>query len=287
MTPSREYYEWEYRGRFDSEYQTQSQIEGGGSVDLTRFELEGGWGGPMFQKVRLSMDVGYAHTDYEFGNVTAAECPDPAKCFGPSAWNDIHTIDVAPGASFVFNESVRVQAYVPIRWHMESDSDRSGFTGGLVTTIGFKLAERFWTEIGVGIQSEIEASLSVFPVITLNWIFNDRFSFVTRGGPYQGGEAALLWKWNDAVDGSISAGYERRRFRLEPASPNVNGVGEFTSIPLLVGLSLKIDKNSFISIQGGVAVDSKLRSYDRNGNFLAESDVDTAGMIRGAIRVEF
>ncbi len=287
MSPLNETYDWQYRVEVDSEYQTQAQIEGGGAMDALRFKAAGQIRGPVTHSTRVYLDVAYAHTGYEFSADGAGPCPRPEACFANGPWQDVHTFDVTPGGSLVLNDSLQLQAFVPIRWHAESDSDESGVTAGILALVQIRFSESFTTALGVGIQSELEQDASIFPVITLDWQINDRFQLVTRGDPYQGGDLALFIGSDPSFRGSVSVGYERRRFRLAASSPDSNGVGEMTSVPLLVGVDFSLGKESKLSFEGGIALRGRLELDDANGVELRRESFDTAGLIRGMLRIAF
>ncbi len=287
MSPVGESYDWQYDVEVESDYQTQAQIDGGGAFDALRVKATGHIRGPLSHTTRLYLDVSYAHTRYDFSQDEAGSCSIPSACFANSPWQDVHTLDVAPGGSLILSEALRIQAFVPIRWHAESDSDRGGVTAGLLAQLEIRFSDTFITSLGVGVQSEIEQDASVFPVISLDWQINDRYRLLTRGDPYQGGDMALLLAHNQRLQGSVSIGYERRRFRLSASSPDSNGVGEMTSIPLLVGISIGFGQDSELSFEGGIAVRGRLELDDAHGNELRYESFDTAGLIRGLLRLAF
>ncbi len=286
MEPVSGYYDWEYRGEFTSTYQSETPIDGGGSFSALRFRAMGGGGGPVSQNVRLFMDVAYAHTDYDFGNPIPVGCTNPAACFSGSPWGDVHTVDLSPGASLVLNDSVQIQAIVPIRWQAESGGTQTGLTAGLIGMVHVQLSESITTGIGVGVQSELADDALVYPVISLDWRLWNGARLVTRGGPYQGARAALLLGPSDAVQLELGVGWERQRFRMTNRLPNPNGVGQYEAIPILAGFRLNLGRRAHIHLEGGVAVNGKLRIEDSAGLLLRAQDFDTAGLIRGGIRID-
>ena len=287
MSPLSETYDWQYHFEVDGGYQTQAQIDGGGAMEALRFKAKGQIRGPVTHSTRVYLDVAYAHTGYEFSPDGAPPCPQPQACFANGPWQNVHTLDIAPGGSLVLNEALQLQAFVPIRWHAESDSDRSGLTAGFLALVQIRFSETFTSALGVGVQSELEQETSVFPIITLDWKINERFQLVTRGDPYQGGNVALFVGSNPSFRGSISVGYERRRFRLAASSPDSNGVGEMTSVPVLLGVDFTLGRESKLSFEGGIALRGRLELDDANGVELRREAFDTAGLIRGMLRIAF
>jgi hypothetical protein len=180
-----------------------------------------------------------------------------------------------------------VQVLVPIRWQAESGGDRTGVTAGVIGMVRFRIAERFVTGLGVGVQSELEEDARVFPVIALDWRISDHVQLATRGGPYQGGVVDLLFGPPDGVQAKLSSGWVRQRFRLTNALPNPDGVGQYSSVPVLAGFRLRLGQRGYLDLEGGVAVAGRLRIENAWGFLLRAEDFDTAGLVRGGFRLEF
>lgn len=286
MEPVSGYYDWEYRGQFTATYQTQTAIVGGGAFSATRYRAAGGGGGPLSQNVRVFMDVAYAHTGYDFGSPVPVGCANPAACFTGSPWSGVHTVDAAPGATLVLNEGIHIQAIVPIRWQAESGNAQTGLTAGFIGMLRLKLSDSFSTGLGVGVQSELADDTRVFPVVALDWQISKGARLVTRGGPYQGAAAELLLGRSEAVQFKLGAGWVRQRFRLTNSLPNPSGVGQYESIPVLTGFRLNLGRRVHIHVEGGVAVNGKLSIENANGFLLRAQDFNTAGLVRGGMRVD-
>lgn len=287
MEPVSGYYDWEYKAQFTSTYQGDTGIQGGGAFSALQFEALGGGGGPVSPAIRLFMDVAYAHTDYDFGDPTPTGCSNPAACFTGSPWRNVHTVDFSPGTSLVLNDRIHIQAIVPLRWQAESGSNRSGVTAGLIGMVRLKVSDSLVTALGVGVQNELEDDTRVFPVIALDWRLRGGGRLVTRGGPYQGARAEFLIGPSDSVQFKLAAGWDRQRFRLTSGGPNPDGVGQYEAIPLLTGFQINLGKRGYLHLEGGIAVNGKLEIDDMNGNLLRAAEFDTAGLLRGGLRVDF
>ncbi len=278
---------WEYRADFTTLYQTRTAITGGGSIDTLEYELGIRGGGPMSEDLRVFLDASYRHREYDFGSATTAACSNPAACFRNDPWRDVHRLDLVIGAGLTINESFEVQLLAPMRWNAETHSEKNAMTAGAVALLQWRSTDRLTAGIGLGVQNELEEDLSIFPALSLDWQMSDQLRLITRGGPYQGGEVALLWTPSDVFQGSLSGGYERSRFRLDNRSPNIKGVGESTSAPLLVRMDLAMNPQLHFFVEGGVAVAGQLRIDDARGNRLSREDFDSAGIIRGSCRLYF
>lgn len=282
--PVSDFYDWEYDLRFSTEYQFNADLKQGRSFDSLRFEGGLGGGGPMSQNVRVFMDFDYTHTSYDFQGPPVPTCADIIACAVADPWQNVHRIDIAPGASLALNEAFHIVAAVPMRWNFESDAGESGFTGGGILALRLAPTESFVTTIGIGVTSELEDSARVFAVVSVDWQLLDGLRLVTRGRAYEGGEAVLLWGPSETFQLSLSGGYEWRRFRLTSRSINPNGVGQYTSVPLLAGIKLNIQERADIAFEGGIAVAGRLEVDDSRGRALRRESFGTTGLLRGSFR---
>jgi hypothetical protein len=60
-----------------------------------------------------------------------------------------------------------------------------------------------------------------------------------------------------------------------------------TSSPVLVGVDFTLGTKSKLSFEGGIAVRGRLELDDANGGELRREAFDTAGLIRGMLRIVF
>jgi hypothetical protein len=287
MSPPPELYEWRYEARFDAENQFGTEIDGGGSLKKLRFEGGAGVAGPITKIVRLYLDFDYAHDRYDFGGASTTGCADPVACFEGRPWGDINTVDLTAGAGLVVNDAIQVIATVPMRWAFERGADELTISAGLQAALRLRLTDRFVATVGIGIQSEIEDDMSVFPVVGVRWQITDRLSIETRGDAFQGGNGALVYGPSDAFQVLASAGFTRERFRLDDGAPNSDGIGEYRAVPVTLGLRLNLTEGTFISLEGGVAVNGELKLENNSGQTLRTEGFDTAAILGGAFHVQF
>jgi hypothetical protein len=287
IAPASDLYEWEYRTRFDVGNLFRTDIDGGGSFEKLRFEGGFGVAGPLSRVVRVRLDFDYAHDAYDFGGASTSGCVDPAACFRGRPFDDINIVDLSAGVGLAINDAIQVVASVPMRWAFERGADELTISAGVSAGLRLRLSERFVTTLGIGVQSEIEDDMSVFPVVALDWQISDQVSIRTRGDAFQGGDGALIWGPSDAFQALVSAGFVRERFRLDDGAPNSDGIGQYRAVPVTIGFRLNIAEGTFIAVEGGVAAAGELLLEDNSGNTLREENFDTAGIIHGAFHIQF
>lgn len=286
MSPVSSYYEWEYEATVESDYQFGAQTDDGGHFDVLRFAGRGRVGGPFSRTLRFFMEAGYTYARYDFFPDAPVSC-SPFTCFGGNPWSQTNRVDLAPGASLVLTDGFQLQVIVPMQWWFESGAQAGSFTGGIIAQAYFEIGPSFRAAAGVGVQSELEASLSVFPVVALEWRITPGLSLETRGDPYQGGYASLVLGRSTAVQFLVTSGYERRRFRLARDPTDTDGVAQYTAVPVLGGLRIELGELLRLSLEGGVLAGGKLEMWDAIGRPRGQSGFGTAGVIRGAMSIHW
>ena len=280
--------EWDSDFRVAGQYQKGASIDAEGSFESMQYQVAAWVEGPLTQSVQLNFEASYTYTDYDFGPASPSSCSDPAACFANNPWQGINQLDLSPGASLAITPAIKLRLSFPIRWNAEENADESAITAGIVTQLQWQISSRLVVGLGVGVVSQIAAEdTRVYPAISLDWKMTSNLRLRTRGGPYQGGEIALIWSPSDFFQGILSAGYERQRFRLANSGPNPDGIAEATSVPLLVGLEFGFTSRLKIVAEGGMAVSGELRIEDGQGGLLRSSAYDSAGVLRGYFRYAF
>jgi hypothetical protein len=153
--------------------------------------------------------------------------------------------------------------------------------------LSMRLSRSFAFGVGVGVQNELEDDTRVYPVVSLDWRVTRHARLRTRGGPYQGASFELLLGPSDTLQFTFGAAWERQRFRMDGWPPNPNGVAQVESLPLLTGFRLNFGRRAYLHFEGGLTVDGSLELTDAGGRLLRRADYDTAGVVRGGLRVRF
>ncbi len=274
---------------FDARIEQQfgSGVDVGGRFDRLRFHVGFDGRAAPSSNVRLTLHARYTNSDYGFDDAPVSGCPSPAACFAPAPWDMVHTVDIAPGAALKLTPGLQIVAMVPMRWEGEWSADAGNMTAGISAGVRLRIADRLRALLGVGFQSELQDDHAVFPVISLDWSLTPGLTVRTTGGPYQGGGGELAWGPSRNVRFTLSAGYDRRRFRIDGGDMNPNGVGEVRSVPVLAGFRLGITRAGYLLLEGGMAFDGELEIFDARGQLLRASGFGTAGIIRGEVAVRF
>ncbi len=262
--------------RFLNEFDTKT--DGGDEFNAWRVSLEGGGEAAIHESFRVGLRAAYQHASYEFHLDNSPNLP-PAYG-GPELprepWGGVNTIDVAPTASALIGAGISLEAAVPIRYSGETGARRNGLAAGITGLVRWQALDTLALGAGVGITSQLEGPAQVFPVLALDWEITPSLDLRTQGSFVQGGQVVLLWGPAEAVRLTVSAGYERNRFRLDDngAAQDRNGIGEISSVPVEVGARIQLSERAFLDFRGGFGFAGRMRVENANGNQLFDQDYD-------------
>lgn len=271
---------FEWRGHIETEYRNEfaTKSDGGDEFDAWRAGIAGEFGGPINESILIGFGGRYRYSSYDFN----LDTPSPAS-FGGIAlprdpWNTLNTLDFLPSATVLVGHRVSVTAAVPIRWAAETGADRNGFAAGISALVRWQVTDALAVGAGLGVTSKLEDGPETFPVFSVRWRISENLDFETSGSWFQGGRARLLWGPNDAIRLSLSAGYERTRFRLDDNgnAADRNGIGEVTTVPIEVGLRFRLAERLSLSVHAGLGVEGRLRVETDRGRRLYNQKFDPA-----------
>lgn len=264
-------------------------LDAGGKFARVNTGLRYTTDGAINRNVGLGLGLGFTYDGYDFDSSSNPTCAPTDACFQVPPWKSIYTMDIAPSAGIVLAPEIQILAWVPMRFALEAGARESGFTGGVIAGVRTAFNQgRFATTLAVGVQSDIERSVRVFPVIGIDWQLGQSWRIVTEGGPYEGGLVSLLFGPSEQVKLSLSAGWERKRFRLSSGGErSPNGVGQQENAPILAGFDIRLSPAFRIEFHGGLSVAGRMSIDDSGGNRLLKSDYDVAGRAGGALEIVF
>lgn len=273
--------------RFLNEFETETA--GGDELKAWRVALEGGAEGSVHESIRVGVRAAYQHASWDFH---LDNSPDLPAGYGgtelPRApWGGVNTVDVAPTLTALFGGGFSVEAAVPIRWSGETGARRNGLAAGITGVARWQALETLSLGAGVGITSQLEGPAQVFPILALDWQILPGFDLRTQGSFVQGGQAMLLWGAAEAVRLTVSAGYERNRFRLDDNgdSQDRHGIGEISSVPVEVGVRIRLFERGFLDFRGGFGFAGRMRVENANGNQLYDEDYDAVPRLGLALTI--
>jgi hypothetical protein len=268
-----------YTHRFDTD------IDSGGdfSNDTLSFGLT--VDRQLSDEVSLKFQTNYVVSSYDFTGTTGLAAFDP--------WDDIHTFNFGAALSFNPNDELGVFAGPVFQFSRESGADwTDGFTGGGIMGMTYQVSDRLVLGGGIGIVSQIEDDVRVFPIIIIEWQLADQWRISSRG-PTAGRASLeftgveLIWSPAERWEFALGGGSSFSRFRLDDSGFAPDGVGEDESIPLWLRASWKASNTFSIDAVGGFAFGGELTLDDSNGDGIARSDYDTSPFVGVLASIRF
>jgi hypothetical protein len=284
---------FEWRGQIETDFRNEfkAETDGGDQFESWRVGIGGDFGGPINQSMLVGVSAAYRFASYEFhlDNGPSAPAVYAGNELPRDPWGDISMIDIAPNATILVGDQFSVIAAVPIRWSAETGARRNAFAAGISAIGRWQITDDLRIGAGIGVTSQLEDDAETFPIVSLDWQISDAFALRTEGSWIQGGNATLLWGPNQTVRLSLSAGYERVRFRLDDNGSQIdrNGIGEIRAVPVELGLRFHFYEGAFFDFRFGLNVAGRLRVENDNGRKLYDQDHDPAPRIGIGLTIPF
>jgi hypothetical protein len=252
------------------QYIFETNIDGGGELSLARVPLEITADLEISDQLDLTTNLRYELDLYDFKGPSA---------LGASPWNDIHNLSINLRLVWALNQKVLLWGGPAVLWSRESGAGwgDSGMAGGFMGAT-YIVSRKLIFGGGLGVVTQLEDDILVYPIIILNWRITDHTYLTSRAGPV--GIAAtgveLVHDLGEGWEVGVGARYEFRRFRLDDTGVAPNGVGEETNFPAWVRLSYRFDESFKLDLYMGLAMFGRLGLDDSAGTTVASTKYDPA-----------
>lgn len=282
---------FEWSGQLASDFRNdfETDLDGGDEFEAWQLGVAGDFGGPINESILVGMRAGYHYAKYDFrlDNGTGIPPTYGGRELPKDPWGSINTVDLAPTATVLVGSRVSLVGAVPIRWAGESGARDNGWIAGINGLVRWQVTDRLAVGAGIGVTSQLEDDAETFPIVSLDWQLTEALRLRTEGSWAQGGQAVLLWGPAEAIALSVSAGYERVRFRLDDNGfqADRDGIGEITAIPIEVGFRFRLFEGAWFDFRAGLGVAGRLRVEDERGNKLYDQDYDPAPRVGIALTI--
>ena len=252
------------------------------SFGVKRYFIEPSLAYAWDRRNSVGFAVGFGDSKYDFSS--------GAQVGNQQPWGRIH--DYRISVPIRFSPSERTDAIIipSIRTNAESGASLSdGRTEGVLAGIGWRLSDTLFIGPGIGWFSELGGGSNAFPFIVIDWAITDRLSLTTgRGlaasqGPGLTLDYSLSEKWRLGITGR----YEEIQFALDTDQASPVRYGEDKSLPLVLRVSYTPWPMTTVTAFLGGEFQGELSILDNNGNDLAKSEYDTAGLFGLAFSSRF
>lgn len=260
-------------------YQGNSDLSGGGEFSANRAFLRAGGLYRFENGTSAGLFVSYGLFSYDFSSG------------GNQPWSDIRDIRISAPMRFQLGGNADLFVSPQVRWDYEQGVSASdGRTYGVFAGVSWQMNQSLRIGPAFGAFSELgNSETEVFPALLVDWDIADQWNLSTGTGlgATQGPGVSLRYKHNDQFSFSLAARSERVRFRLDNGGLAPGGVGEDSSIPIV--LSVDYTPNAGVSLNAfvGAELNGQLTLESAAGAEISNQSYSTAPIAGIAMRVRF
>lgn len=268
------------------EHQFKSDIDDGGRMSATRFNANVSTRLNFTPELNLTLGFRYDGDFYDFSGTTGLA---PGGVSNP--WEDIHTLTFSGVLSYDLENDVSIFGGPVMQFSREAGASwNESFIGGGVIGATFAVSPELVLGGGLGIVTQIEDSVRLFPVLVLEWEIVDNLRLSTRTVAAATGDTGVevIYHWGNGFETAIGGAYRFRRFRLdEGGGVAPDGVGQDTHVPFWVRIGYHFTPNLSANAYVGVIAGGELRLESSSGSRIGREDYDPAAVIRATVNYRF
>src|SRR5262245_49242635 len=255
-------------------YQSDADIDGGGSLQAFRYDLGLGGRIDLAERLHWGNTFFFGVNDYDFdGGGFAAGDP----------WNTVLNMRLGTKLTYDIPQPWGITGGGIFIFSPETGADwGDSFTGGGLIAADYRHSKSLFLSLGVAVISQIEDDARVTPSVGVNWLPAERWTVRVGAVPASGGAAAageVAYRVADPVELGLGILYQQRRFRLDDSRPAPDGVGEDNSLPVRLRVAWHITENIALNGLAGVALGGYVRLEDQRGRRLRAEDYDPAAYL--------
>ncbi|MFK7940434.1 MAG: hypothetical protein AB8B82_13725 [Roseovarius sp.] len=259
--------------------QGDADLSGGGDVSATRAALRFGGLYTFENGAAAGVSLQLGNHGYDFGGGAVP------------LWGDVRDIGISAPIRFSVGSSAQVLLAPSVRWSYENGASTSdAVTYGVFGGVSWQVSDGLRIGPAFGAFTELEGSdINLFPALIVDWQITDRVSLETGAGigATQGPGVRLSYAYSDAVDLSLGVRYENTEFRLDNTGLAPGGLGQDSSIPVVLALDYNPNPGVSLSAFVGAAFEGELTLENALGATVAKQSYDTAPVAGLSFRLRF
>ena len=261
-------------------WQGSADLDQGGDFKAWAALVRGGTSGPIGGGHRAGVTLTYDYYDFDFSG---------RNTFGAGPWNIVQRLGVAVPFVFQGPNDWSFGLTPSVDWFRENGAswgDSAAYGAYVSATKTFAPDKRLG--FGVGVFSRIEET-SVFPIVIVDWRFNDRWRLINPlpAGPSGPAGLELDYRFDDNWSFGVGGAWRSLRFRLAENGPFPNGVGEERGVPVFFRATRSFSRDSALHLYAGALVGGELRVEDSNGDNRRSDDFDPAPLLGATFTMRF
>ncbi|WP_217371812.1 hypothetical protein [Ruegeria arenilitoris] len=260
-------------------YQGKADLDDGGDFSASRAFLRTGIINRFADGSFAGLVLSYGQFSYDFGFP------------GNQPWEDVRDIRISVPLRFALDGGASVLISPQLRWDYERGVSASdGFTYGVFGGISWALSPNLRIGPALGVFSEIGIDdLEVFPAVLVDWTFAERWNLSTGSGlgATQGPGVSLEYAVSDAVKVGMAVRSESIRFQLDDEGLAPDGIGEDSSIPVVLSLQYAPNPGVSFTAFAGAELNGELKLENAAGREVSRQSYDTAPIAGVAFQLRF
>ncbi|PSL20028.1 hypothetical protein CLV88_10487 [Shimia abyssi] len=258
-------------------YQFEADLSGGGTFSANRQFLRAGALYRDLEGTSYGVLASYGQLDYDFA--------------GPAPWGNVTDFRVSAPVRFTFGETGAVFVSPQVRWDYESGASASdSMTYGVFGGVSWKINPNLRIGPAMGVFSELGTNgVEIFPALLVDWDIADRWNLSTGAGlgASQGPGVSLTYEASDTVNVSLITRSEKVRFLLDNSGVAPGGVGEDSSVPVVMSVEFKPSRALTLSAFAGAEFDGRLQLENTAGSVVSSQSYDPAPIAGFSFRYIF
>lgn len=262
-------------------YQFETDLDGGGSFDVSRHYFRFGVMRSFNRNLRLGLGVSYDFENWDFDNLS--------NVAGASPWSSIHRPGVSLPISYRFADSwtLGFSPAVELSRASGAENDES-FTYGAVVSLAHPFGPDLFLGVGFGLFDRLEET-NFFPFIVINWKINEklRLSNPFRAGPAGPAGLELVYSPQRNWELGLGGAFRSYRFRLDDTSAVPNGVGENEFVAGFLRVQRKLGSKLSLDLATGALFAGELSIENSDGNRIGEDKYDTSPFVALTLEGKF
>lgn len=224
-------------------------------------------GGPINSSLFTGLTSDLEYTNYDFKQDAFAR--------------DFIFLDLRPSLSVYLNPNVGLYTGVLVGMGAETGAHwGDSVVYGAFVGFNYQLAPQMWIGTGIGFSTQLEDDPIILPLISLDWMINDRLSM-----SFNGLKGNLNYKLDDQWSIYLEGRYDIRQFRLTDESLVNEGVLGDQSVAVGMGFRYSPQETLTLSLGGGLILWREITLYDDNENKVYKDTADLTGYVSANVRL--
>lgn len=264
------------------EHMFETNINGGGDVEVTRAAGGIGMGMSLERDLKLNVNFSFGIDSYNFSSFTSLGGFDP--------WGDIHNLGISAIFTYQASNDWSLFAGPILQFSRESGANwGDSFAAGGMVGATFVADENLVIGGGIGMMSQIEDSARIFPVLSIDWYFTDNWKLSSTSAALAMNRIGLelVWEVGGGWEVGVGGAYRFRRFRLNDQSFAPDGAGQDISVPIWGRVSYEFNENVSFTFMAGTNVSGELAIDNNVGVPINKEEYDSSIQVGAVLTLRF